>query len=671
MHPDNPRLRLGIVGVVGISLFAALFARLWFLQVMASPEYQVAAKANQQRTVVEPAPRGRILDRNGFVLVDNRISIVVTLDRQALEPLEDDERDRVVARLSEELGRYGHPMTTESIENRLTDVRFSPYTPVPISEDVPEELAVYLSEHLDEFEDAVAVESRAVRSYPYGRLASHILGYVGPINDEEYEDLLAAGNGEGYQLDDEIGKAGVERTFEADLRGTPGERVLEVDAEGRPIRELSSKPPIPGDDIVLTIDANIQGLAEQALEEELERARNRRVRGNNAPNAAPAGSAVVLDPRDGSVIAMASFPDFEPAQFTNGIDSLEWSALNDPASFYPLNNRAIQGQYSPGSTFKLITAFAGLRTGAIAPESTLHDTGVYRVENCSGESCTFRNAGSRPYGNVDLRRALTVSSDVYFYKLGDRFWAERGTFGDPIQEAARAFGMGVDSLVPLPGEQAGLVPTAEHRRRRHEENPTAFPNPDWRTGDNVNLAIGQGDMLVTPLQLTNAYATLVNGGTVYAPKIVSRVQAPADGRLIRTVENRVISNVELPPQIRQPIIDGLIGAVNHEEGTAYGTFQGFPAGFTVAGKTGTAEVSGLRADTALFVGIGPMENPQYVVTAVLEESGFGGVAAAPLVRRILEPLADPTLMPTVGPGGFLSIPLPAAADPHSAGDVID
>ncbi len=670
MSNDSPHLRLGVFGIVTISLFAALFARLWYLQVMASPEFQLAAKANQQRVIIEPAPRGRIFDRDGVVLVDNRISIVVTADRSTLDDLDEGERARVLGRLAEELTRYGQASSVDVIENRLDDVRFSPYTPVPVAEDVPEELAVYLSEHNEEFTDAIEVEARPIRTYPYGRLASHLLGYTGAINDEEFTDAIEAGNAENYQLDDEVGKTGVERVYEADLRGTPGRRVLEVDAEGDTVRQLSYTRPVPGDDLQLTIDADLQAVAETALREELERTRTRRVSGNNPANAAPAGSTVVLDTRDGAVVAMASFPDYDPAAFTNGIDTAEYGALLDPAAFAPLNNRVIQGQYAPGSTFKLVTAYAAMTVGAITDATTIVDQGVYRIQNCSG-ACVKRNAGSKPYGVVDLRRALTVSSDVYFFGLGDRFWIERDTFGDPIQDAARAFGMGEDLGIPLPIEQSGHVPTADSRRQRNAANPEAFPNPDWRSGDNVNLAIGQGDMLVTPLQLANAYATLANGGTVYAPNVAARVLDRDSGDVLRSIDARVINTVPLPPEVRQPIVDGLTGAVNNvEEGTAAGSFLGFPDNFTVAGKTGTAQVAG-KADTAVFVAFGPIESPRYVAAAMLEESGFGGIAAAPLVRRILEPLADPSLMRTVGPGGVLDAPLAAQADPFAAGDVTD
>jgi penicillin-binding protein 2 len=666
MTNSTPSLRLGMVAIVAVSLFAALFARLWYLQVMAAPEYQVAAEAIQQRVIVEEAPRGRVFDRNGNVLVDNRISVVITVDRRLLRELGDAQRDAILRRLADELTRYGRPTTIDDIGTRLADVRYSPYTPVPVAEDVPEELQVYLKEHHDDFSDAVAVEARAIRSYPYGQTAAHVLGYVGAITEDELRDRQ--NTRKPYQLGDEIGKSGIERTFEDDLRGVPGRRVLEVDAQGDTVRQLSYRPPVRGSDVALTLDLQVQAVAETALREELERTRGRTV-SNGPKNPAPAGSVVVLDPNTGAVIALASYPTFDASQFTDAIDSNEWAVLNDPVNHYPLLNRAIQGEYAPGSTFKLVTSYAGLASGAVTPGTTIQDGGSYRLPSCRGETCLFRNSGSVAHGSVDLRRALTVSSDVYYYMLGARFWFERDVFGDPIQAAAKAFGLGADTGIALPSEHDGLVPTPELKAQRNAENPDAFPDGTWRAGDNVNIAIGQGDMLLTPLQLANAYGTFANGGTLWSPNIVSEVRDSATGEVQRRIEPRALSTVPLPGDMRQAILDGLVGVTTRDGGTARGTFLGFPDGFTVAGKTGTAQTSSF--DNALFVGFGPADAPGYVTAAVLEQAGFGAVAAAPVVRRILEPIADPTLMPAVGPGGTLSFPVPEGSDPHAAGEVRD
>jgi penicillin-binding protein 2 len=361
-------------------------------------------------------------------------------------------------------------------------------------------------------------------------------------------------------------------------------------------------------------------------------------------------------------MAMASYPDFDPAEFTRPIPTETWTALNDPSSFFPLNNRALQGQYAPGSTFKLVTALAGLRAGLITPATTISDGGVYFVPGCRGaaEQCSFKNSGGTAHGRVNLPRALTVSSDVYFYQLGGQFWTDRSTYGDQIQQTAQDLGFDAGTGIPLPGEQKGFVLTPGEKAKRHEQNPTAFPYGDWYTGDNVQLAIGQNEVAVTPLQLADSYSVVANGGTLYSPNIAIKITTGGTQNVVRTIEPRVLHQVSLPPEFRDPILQGLSGAVNSSEGTAFGAFRSFPD-WQVAGKTGTAQIQG-KQDTALFVGIAPADAPRYVGVAVLEESGFGATAAAPVIRRVFQALADPAHAPTVQPGGTLSAPVPGAID---------
>ena len=662
MRSDNPRLRLGILGIVIVSLFAALFARLWYLQIMASQQFRSVATANRERVILEEAPRGRIFDRNGITLVDNRISIVVTVDKNKLPDATKhaDQRSAILDRLGTELTRYtGKDVSRAFIENRLNDVRYSPYTPVPVAEDVPKAGLLYLAEHHDEFGDAVAVSQTTVRSYPLGRTASHVLGYVGSVTQDELDSRTTSPKT--YSLGDEIGKTGVERTYEDELRGTPGKRVLEVDAKGTTIRQLSYTAPIPGDDVYLSIDANVQAITEQALRDELTNAHNRR-NNDGSYNQSPAGASVILDPNNGQVIAMASYPDYDPAAFVNGISSSVWDPLTkDPNNYFPLTNRALQGQYAPGSTFKLITALAGLRSGAITPQTTISDGGVYVVPGCTGGAgCSFTNSGGEAHGRVNLPRAITVSSDVYFYQLGGQFWTDRATFGDPIQDTARDFGFTTESGIPLPGEQTGFVLTPDQKKKLHEKDPANWPYGDWYTGDNVQMAIGQNSVAVTPLQLANAYSTFANGGTLYSPNIAIKITKGGTQDVTRSIEPRVLHQVDLPPEFRLPMMQGFVGAVNSREGTAYGAFLNFP-NWQVAGKTGTAQVQG-KQDTALFVGMAPAEAPKYVGVAVLEQSGFGATAAAPVIRRVFQSLADPANAPTVQPGGILSEPVPGAID---------
>ena len=617
---DLPRLRLAVVGVVVLSLFFALFSRLWYLQVIDTVEFQRAAANNQVRILYTEAPRGRILDRKGNILVDNRVSVAITVAQRTTK-----DHPETVPKLAALLN-----ISEAELEERIADPKASPYKPVPVALDIPDEMAVFLREHSNDF-PGVEVAQLALRNYPAGPVAAHLLGYVGEINDTELDERKQ----DGYRLGDTIGKTGVERIYENDLRGEPGVVKLEVDSEGRVLRTLAEKAPERGNDIQLTIDLEVQRVAEESLVRGLERARERRDRENKEPFKAPAGSAVVLDPRDGSVIAMASYPTYDPSEFTNGISVERFRQLNDPANHAPLNNRAIYGQYAPGSTFKLVTALAGMEKGLINEKTTIVDRGSYTISPCRGR-CTFRNAGSMPWGRVNLQRSLTVSSDVYYYQLGHQFWQQRATTGDGIQEVARRMGVGSKTGVPLPGEAAGRILDPETLKRLNEQSPKAFPDGRWYTGYNLNIAIGQGDTVMTPIQLANVYATFGNGGRVLQPKVLWRVISPSQ-RVVRTEPETVVRTVDLPG--RAAIEAGLVGAIRSDEGTAVGAFGGFPLNnFPLAGKTGTAQVTG-KQDSAVFAAYGPVGAPQYSVAVIMEEAGFGGSTAAPVARRIFDLLA--------------------------------
>jgi penicillin-binding protein 2 len=308
------------------------------------------------------------------------------------------------------------------------------------------------------------------------------------------------------------------------------------------------------------------------------------------------------------------------------------------ASGAPFTNRAIQGQYAPGSTWKLVTADAAVRTGLLPPGFVYDDPGTYTIPGeCNDARCVRRNAGSRAYGRVDMRRALTVSSDVYFYNIGAQFWIQRDNpnYGETaIQNSASLLGFGALTGVPLPDEKRARLSTPELRAQLHAEKPNIFIEGRWFTGDNVSLAIGQGELTVTPIQLANAYATYANNGTRYSPNIALRVQAQ-DGSVVREIAPRIVPpHVDIPPAARDAIMAGFTGAVASEEGTAYNAFAGFPLDqYPIAGKTGTAQ-AGLKQDTALFVGMGPAYDPRYVVAVVMEQSGFGAASAAPVSRRV-------------------------------------
>jgi penicillin-binding protein 2 len=632
MDGSSPRLRLSILGIVALSLFGALFARLWYLQVMAAPQYKVEAQANRVRTVTEEAPRGRILDARGRVIVDNRTSRVVTVDPVELEGVPTADRDALVLRLAETLTSFGVPTKVSTIESRLVDSQYSSLQPKPVAIDIPEELQLYLAERADVF-PAVGVERQSVRAYPEGTTAAHLLGYVDRIYADEYESRKGNDKPKPYQPNSPIGKGGVEQAYEDDLRGKPGVRVIEVDADNQPIRTVEYTPPEPGSDVMLTVDLDVQKMAEQALREQLDSVRGRRA-SNGTTLKAPAGSVVVLDPQNGGVVALASYPTYNPDEFVNGISPTRYRQLTGGGEAdNPLINRAIAGQYAPGSTFKPVTAYAAMTNGLISANTTYNDRGTYDA----GDR-VFNSTGAK--GTVALPEALAVSSDVYFYWIGHNFYRQRDVLGNGLQDTARAFGLDAKTGIPILGEQPGRIFDPEITAELNEQNPEAFPDGTWYPGDDIQAAIGQKTVYVTPLQLANAYAAIGNGGTLYQPKVVWKVLKPNSdandpNSVERVVEPIVKSQVPMPPNLRDPIVAGLIG-VTARGGTASGTFAGFDQdAFRIASKTGTAEVAG-KANTSAFAGFAPAGEPRYAFSAILEEAGFGAESAAPVVRRILE-----------------------------------
>lgn len=694
---ESPRFRLSILGIVAFSLFAALFARLYYLQVMATSQGEVEADANRVRVLTEEAPRGRILDAKGRVIVDNRTSLIVTVDPTQLKELPKDQQEQVLLRVAESLTSSGIPTKVAALERRLSDPQFNPLQPIPVAVDVPDELEVYLAERADDF-PSVQVRRESVREYPQGSLAAHVLGYVGRISQKEFVAKMGTRDdpkvvAKPYEPDSNIGKTGIEETFEDDLRGVPGIRKIEVDVKGKAIRQLDYQRPVPGSDVQLTIDIDVQRTAEKSLADKLESKRGTYTQGHQIAKA-QAGAAVVLDPRNGNVIAMASYPTYDPGEFVNGISTDRYLQLTGgDTSDNPLTNRAVAGQYAPGSTFKLITAMAAIEKGVKGPYQPFYDSGTFMIPGCTGNGCARHNAEQATNGVVDMPRALTVSSDVYFYQLGLDFWTQRQKVGDGIQEVAHQLGMGAPTGVQLPDELAGLIPDPAIRKQRHEQNPKAFPEGQWFPGDNVNLAIGQGEVLVTPLQLANAYATFIDHGTLHRPTLVWRVLSPwADatapalvacasdylttkaGCVVRTIDQPPIAKFDIPANVFDPIRAGLAGVTTDPHGTATGAFAGFDQkAFPLLGKTGTAQEPGLKADNSLFVGIGPADDPQYVAVAVLEQAGFGAEAAAPVVRSIFEQVsgqAQPADSCAVGsPGTPSSTTTTVTAQPTACPDV--
>ena len=700
---ETGRYRMRVLAIIGLSMFAALGARLWYLQVMVSEQAMATARSNITRVIAVPAPRGRILDVHGRTLVGNRLTTVLTMNRNELDEsgFDKDERLEVFTEIAVEINRSGHLMKVTDVVRALADPSYGNYDDIPIAHDVGEDLLVFFGERPNRF-PGVRVAQSTVRSYLYGDLAAHVLGWVGPVNDAELR-IRRPPDGKEYRLRDQIGKAGVELMFEDDLRGQAGHKVVEVDRLGEVVRERHDLfvPPIPGDDLVLSIDVDVQYLVERELERSIHLARTREPDADpDRPGQllpaydAPGGSVVVLDPRVGDVVAMASFPSYDPNESIGGFSFDRWVELNDPANDLPMFNRAIQGEYAPGSTFKLFTAHAAWHEGVFGvgavprADELWDDPGAYVLRSCGDvdptdppPGCRYRNAGEKQYEAVDLVRSLTVSSDVYYYQIGESIYINPGHPDTAVQDAATSYGMGLDTGVTLPFEQDGYLPTPRNRRQRHEANPVAFPEWGWSTGDNVITAIGQGEVLVTPLQLGNAFATFANDGVRYAPNVVARIM-DRDGTVVREFGPRELSTVDIDDGFRRRVLDGLAGVTAHEEGTAYWAFNSRATGgnyfpldrYPVAGKTGTAEVRG-KADTSIFAAFGPVDQPLYAIVAVLEEAGFGSSVAAPLVARILAPVFEGTVpeapLAAVRYARSAALPLCVAWHEWRTGDTLD
>jgi len=499
--PQSHRLRLAILAAVAVSLFVPLVARLWYLQVIKETAFIERAADNTTETIIELAPRGRILDAEGRVLVDNRASIVVTIDKEEMATVGENDLGDLFFDLATEISRSGSLTKVSQIETAYKSNRYGPFAEVPVVQDISKELQIYLAEYSYRF-PGVNTTVTTVRDYPYGTLAAHILGYVGLLSEDELSSV--AGKSKTYLANDEIGKSGIELFYEDALRGTPGSKVVTVDKFNNILEINEETLAKAGSDVQLTINIDLQALAEQELERGLNLARQQPTKFEEEGVVifnAPAGAMVVMDPRDGSILAMASHPTFDPELFVSGISQDDFDELTDPGNFLPLLNRTIQGQYPPGSTFKPFTAYAALDTGLIGSrgilgiDSMFYDEGIFIIPNCEGGTCQFQNAGEAAYGDVDLRLALTYSSDVYFYNLAASFDILPGFDLESVQVAANSFGYGVRTGVTLADEGSGRMPTPASRREAYRQNPEAFLTGQWLTGDTLNTSIGQGDVL--------------------------------------------------------------------------------------------------------------------------------------------------------------------------------
>jgi penicillin-binding protein 2 len=596
------RLRLALSLGFVLLLLLILLARFVYLQAVMHGHFQTLAENNRISVAPIVPNRGLILDRNGVVLAHNYSGYTLEITPSKVADLEETinelatlvdihPRDRKRFR---KLLAESHNFESLPIRNRLSD----------------EEVARFAAQSY-RF-PGVEIRARLFREYPYGEGASHLIGYIGRINDRDLEKLEEDDNTANYRGSDYIGKTGIEQSYENELHGTTGVEQVEVDAGGRGVRVLSRTPPVSGNNLVLTIDAKLQQVAEQAFGDYR-------------------GALVAIDPNNGEVLAFISKPGYDPNLFIDGIDTDSWNELNDSPDL-PLNNRALRGQYPPGSTIKPFLALAGLYYKKRTPTQTIRDPGYFMLP---GSSHHYRDWKPGGHGSVDMFKAIVVSCDTYFYGLA----TELGI--DNMYTFLSKFGFGKKTGIDLEGEQSGLIPSEEWKQKRYKQK--------WYPGDTVSAGIGQGYDLVTPMQLAFATAVLANDGVAYRPHLLRQVQPsgetkPDDAKMVAA---KPAFTVPLNPDYFA-LVKRAMTAVTQPGGTAAAAGAGAP--YTFAGKTGTAQVVGMKQgekynagklsernrDHAWFIAFAPVDKPKIALAVLVENGGHGGSTAAPIARKVLD-----------------------------------
>jgi penicillin-binding protein 2 len=619
---------LAISFVVG-AIFLLLLLRLWHLQILSSDDYRSMSENNRLRFVPVAASRGAIMDRSGKVLVSNRPSFSL-----AVVPQEVKDKDALLDRLARLL-----KLDRAELEERWNKVKGrAKYYPLVLASNISRDQVEIIEENRLRL-PGVEIEMKPVREYSSNVLAAHLLGYIGEVSDEE----LGRKGYEEYNPGDYVGKNGIERSWEQELHGNDGGRQLEVDARGRVLRTISESHPTVGNSVVLTIDAAVQKQAEKAFGDQ-------------------AGAAVALDVNTGEVLAFVSTPAFDPALFSGKLPADTWKSYLDDKR-HPLENKALTGQYPPGSTFKVITALAGLENGLINDNTSVNCRGSYELGNA-----TFKCWNKRGHGTTSLKKSLRESCDVYYYQLGEKLGVDR------IAATAQKFMLGAPLGIGLNNEKPGLIPTAEWKQKRFGKR--------WYHGETLPVAIGQGFVLMTPIQLASMIATVANEGTVYRPFLVKRI-VDADGKPLKEFKPEILGQTGISPDKFRLVKQGLFAVVNEAGGTG-GMARLYDV--RVAGKTGTSQVVKLRdskrsnpyqfRDHALFVAFAPYDKPEIAVAVVVEHGEHGGGAAAPIAGRMLRAYFDGK-KPIKKPGGTTGdeeaddeepAPVPARLNGDSAND---
>lgn len=566
--------------IISVLVIAVLIGRAAYLQIYQGEYYAGLADGNRIRIVPSMAPRGTFYDRNGELLVTNRPGFSVSL-LPLTAPISDD----VIDRLSDLL-----KVPTDEIKTKIAG--HSGFNPIRIKTDVTPDIVSIIEEQKSQY-PGVVIEVTPIRDYILKQEGAHTFGYVSEINDTELEKM----KDEGYKSGDIIGKFGLEKVYDKELRGENGGQQVEVDVSGKPVQILGRKEPVPGDDLELTIDINLQQAAEKAVDEQLTQI------------GAHAAAAVVMNPQTGEILAMVSRPAFDPNLFAHGISSKDWNQLNNNP-YHPMDNKTITGEYPPGSTFKIVTGTAALTEGVVTPDEQIFDSGHHWI-------IPKGNADGEALGWLNFRTALAHSDNVYFYEMGNRLGIDR------LEKYARMFGLGAKTGIDLPYEATGLVAN----RRYKEKN---FDDGEWYLSETFDAAIGQGFNLVTPLQAAMVMGEIAADGKRYKPHVVNRIIAP-DGSVVKDFQPELLSQLDVPEEDIKLVQDGLHDVTKY--GTAASSFRGFTV--DIAGKTGTAENSQGR-DHGWFVAYGPFDNPNIVVAVIVENGGYGSQSAVPIGRKILE-----------------------------------
>jgi penicillin-binding protein 2 len=594
------QLRIGVAAAAVLVAFLVLAARFVFLQVVQHDVYRAKAEENRIAIVPVTPNRGLIVDRNGVVIARNYSGYTLEIFPRRVASLEQtiDELAGLIEISPRDRARFRKLLQeTRNAESLPIRTRLS-----------DEEVAKFAANRFRY--EGVEIKARLFRQYPYGDVASHVLGYMGRVTQDDQARFEAEGTAADYRGTDYVGKAGVEASYEKELHGTTGFEQVEIDAAGRGIRTLSRTAPLSGNDVTLTLDIRLQQVAELAF-------------------GARRGALVAIEPASGGVLALVSKPGFDPNQFVDGIDPQYWAELNGSPD-KPLNNRAISGMYPPGSTFKPFMALAALQLGKRTARSTIVDPGYFVF----GER-RFRDSKPGGHGVVDLHKSIVVSSDTYYYQLANDMGIEA------IAGFMKNFGFGARTGIDLQGEALGVLPSPEWKMKRFKRPA----DQKWYPGETISIGIGQGYNAYTPIQLALATATLANGGTMYRPRLVEHVDRPRGGER-RYVEPELVHKASLRAEYVEFVKRAMAGV--NKEGTGARAFAG--AQYTSGGKTGTAQVIQIKQnekydeskvaerfrDHSLFIAFAPVESPRIALAVVVENGGFGARAAAPIARTVLD-----------------------------------